>query len=497
MFPQIGADGLDAVRECVSLTAVDARTILDPARPIVLVGRRADCGLSEALAPGLTELGVFLPYSPLHHLLLAEFGAPLVATSGNISGEPVLTDNLQASHRLARVADAFLHHNRPIIRPADDSVVRVTAGRARPIRLGRGIAPLELEVPRAFVEPTLAVGGHMKSVVALGWGRRIVLSPHIGDLDNLRSLHIFAQTIEDLQRLYHVRAGRLVRDAHPNYASARWAASQGLPLHRVQHHMAHASALGGEHPAVGRWLAFTWDGTGLGEKDELWGGEAFVGSPGAWRRVASMRPFHVLGGDRAGREPWRSAAALMWETARAWLPENQDTSLARQAWEKRVGTAQTSSVGRLFDAAACLLLGLDHASFEGQGPGMLESIAAEGCEAVELPLLRDQAGILRADWSPLISVLTDRTRSPADRAGIFHESLACAIADMAQEISRCEAFDAIGLTGGVFQNKRLAERGRSLLASRGFSAILPELVPPNDGGLAFGQLIESLYVSAS
>ncbi len=496
MFPQTGTDGLDAVRACVVCDDAEARAVLDPARPIVLAKRGADCALSDALAPGLAELGVFLPYSPLHHLLLSEFGGPLVATSGNISGEPVLTDNGEAQRRLAKVADAFLHHNRPILRPADDSVVRVIADRPRPIRIGRGFAPLELEAARSFAEPTLAVGGHMKGAIALGWGNRIVVSPHIGELDSPRSLAVFEQVIADLQALYRVEAKRIVCDGHPDYASTRWAATQGLPLQHVQHHASHASALAGEHPGIARWLTFAWDGIGLGGNGDLWGGETLLGAPGAWRRVASFRPFHLTGGDAAGREPWRSAAALFWEAGRDWHPNIDGAVLARQAWDKRIGTARTSSAGRLFDAAAALVLGIESASFEGQGPMMLEAIAADDCEAIALPLACDEAGILRADWQPLLAMLTNESLSPAKRAGIFHESLAQGIEAQAAALSATEQFDAVGLTGGVFQNRRLAERTLALLAARGIRAVLPEAIPANDGGLAFGQLIESLYMVA-
>lgn len=496
MFPQEGCDGLDAIRSCVAFSDAEAGAILDPVRPIVLAKRRADCTLSDALAPGLAGLGVFLPYSPLHHLLLSEFGGPLVATSGNISGEPVLMDNGEAQRRLARIADAFLHHNRPILRPADDSVMRIIASRPRPIRIGRGFAPLELDAPRAFAEPTLAVGGHMKGAIALGWDKRIVVSPHIGELDSPRSLAVFEQVIADLQKLYRVEARRIVCDAHPHYASTRWAEAQNLPLQHVQHHMAHASALAGEHPDIARWLTFTWDGIGLGEDGELWGGETFVGAPGAWHRVASFKPFHLTGGDAAGREPWRSAAALLWETGHDWHPGSTAASLARQAWDKRIGTAQTSSAGRLFDAAAALVLGVETASFEGQGPMMLEAIAAADCGAIALPQPRDGTGILRMDWQPLLAMLMDESLSPAVRAGIFHESLAQAISAQATKLAEAEPFDAVGLTGGVFQNRRLAERALALLSARGITAHLPEAVPANDGGLAFGQLIESLYTVA-
>jgi hydrogenase maturation protein HypF len=492
MFPQEGEDGLAAVREHVRLDDKEARLLSDPERPILLARRRDECRLSRALAPGLAELGVFLPYSPLHHLLLGDFGGPLVATSGNISGEPVITDNDEALRRLAPVADAFLDHDRPILRPADDSVTRVIGGKPRPIRLGRGMAPLEIELPGALRGPVLAVGGHMKNIVALGWGRRAVLSPHVGELDSPRSLDVFEQVIRDLQAIYQVEARHIVCDLHPRYASARWARAQDLPVTSVQHHAAHASALAGEHPEIARWLVFTWDGLGLGTDGSLWGGEALIGAPGGWQRVASLRPCHLPGGERAGREPWRSAAALMWEAGRDWQPDVADAALAAQAWRKRIGTSRTSSAGRLFDAAAALTLGLAATSYEGQGPMMLEAMAQTGTSGIPLPLYRDEDDILRSDWAPLLDMLADRTLPPSLRAGIFHESLARALAAQVVALAQCETFDAVGLTGGVFQNRLLAERTTALVAEAGFACHLPQMLPANDGGLAYGQLVEWL-----
>jgi len=480
MFPWEGADGLEAVRRCCVPDEREARALCDPARPIVLLRRREDCGLSPAIAPGLKEIGAFLPYSPLHHLLLAAFGGPLVATSGNVSGEPVITDHEEAERRLGEVADGFLHHDRPIMRPADDSVVRAMAGAVRPLRIGRGLAPLEIEVAGEFSQPVLAVGGHMKAAVALGWGKRVVVSPHIGELDSPRSMAVFEQVIADLQALYRVEARRIVCDAHPAYASGRWARAQGLPVRSVQHHRAHASALAGEHPEISSWLVFAWDGIGYGE-GELWGGEAFKGAPGRWQRVASMRPFHLLG--EAGREPWRSAAALLWETGGEYAAPD---GLAWEAWKKRVGTYRCSSIGRLFDAAAALVLGLECVSYEGQGPMLLEAAAMDADECEALPLRQD-GGILRADWEKLPAMLRDATISPAVRAGLFHEILAQTLAAQAEAL---QPFEAVGLTGGVFQNRRLAERAMALLAARSMAAYLPERLPANDGGLAFGQLIE-------
>ena len=495
MFPARGDDGLDALRGHVSLDPVEARACLDNARPIVLARRHPDSGLSPEIAPDLAELGVYLPYSPLHHLLLDDFGAPLVMTSGNISGEPVITENDDAERRLSDVADAFLHHDRPIIRAADDSVVRVIAGSPRVIRSGRGLAPQEFDLSVSVPEPVIATGGHHKTAVALAWGRRAVVSPHIGDLDSPRSRAIFAQVIADLQALHRVDARRVLCDMNPDYASSRWARSTGLPVTAIPHHMAHASALAGEYPEIARWLVFAWDGAGLANDGSLWGGEAFTGNAGAWQRAASLRPFHLLGGDRAAREPWRSAAALMWEAGRSWQPPHRGAGLAAQAWGKRVGTFATSSVGRLFDAAAALILGVQEVSFEGQGPLLLESIAKPGCDPVELPLVEDADGVLRADWTPLLAVLSDESLPAATRAGIIHESLAQMAVSQACALRRKVAYDAVGLTGGVFQNKLLSERIASLLVARGIQVLQNREVPANDGGLAVGQIIEYIHAN--
>jgi hydrogenase maturation protein HypF len=506
MFPIRGEDGLDAVRDCLQLDDITADAIRDPARPIVLARKKANYFLSELLAPGLGELGVFLPYSPLHHQLLAAYGKPIVATSGNISGEPVITDNQQAQERLAAVADVFLHHNRPIVRPADDPVIRPMAGAARLIRPGRGIAPLERDLPAKLPRAILATGGHMKNTVALAWDNRVVVSPHVGELDTPRSNDIFRQVINDIQSLYHVNSQINVCDLHPGYASSRWAQQQELPVVRVQHHAAHASSLAGEHPDIENWLVFTWDGVGYGSDGTLWGGEALAGKPGAWDRVASFRTFKLVGGDKAGREPWRSAAALVWESGLAADgllalkggdssgPGDEALRLAHQGWKHEINTFETSAAGRLFDAAAALVLGRQMASFEGQGPMELEHIAIDGCEAVPLPLARDDSGVLRSDWAQLLGVLADRDLSTAQRAGIFHETMAQALIDQALEVRMTREFNAIGLSGGVFQNRRLTESVLERAKEQGIEVRLHRVIPANDGGLCFGQVIEAAAV---
>jgi len=492
MFPWQGRDGLDALRACARLTPGQEQLLRDPMRPIVLVSKHDQGALAEQIAPGLNEIGVFLPYSPLHHLLLADFAGPLVATSANLSGEPVLTDNAEVESRLARVAEAFLHHDRPIVRPADDPVWRVIAGRPQPLRLGRGSTPLELTLPFQLPQPTLAVGGHMKNTVALAWENRIVVSPHIGDLSSARSLHVFEQTIADLQELYGVEAGAIVCDAHPGYASTRWAQRAGLPVTSVLHHHAHAAAVAGEHAPLQCWLVFTWDGVGYGEDGTLWGGEALFGQPGDWRRVASMRPFHLPGGEKAGREPWRSAAALCWEAGVEWSDLPADSALLFSAWQKRLNAPASSAVGRLFDAAAALT-GLNlHSSFEGQGPMWLEAAAAgvtADSATTALPLAR-QDGIWRSDWAPLLPVLMDPALPVSERAAHFHASLAQALVDQALRAREEHGDFTVGLAGGVFQNRVLTEQALARLTQAGFDARLSLRVPCNDAGISFGQIIE-------
>ncbi|HHQ42972.1 MAG TPA: carbamoyltransferase HypF, partial [Chromatiales bacterium] len=418
--------------------------------------------------------------------------------SGNVSGDPVVTDPEEAEALLGGVADGFLHHDRPIVRPADDPVLRPVAGAARPLRLGRGTAPLELELPRALPEPVLAAGGHMKATIALAWERRAVVSPHVGDLEAPRARALFERLAADLQRLYGVRARRLLHDAHPDYFTTRWARAAGLPARAVQHHRAHASALAAEHPEVERWLVLAWDGVGYGDDGTLWGGEAFLGRPGAWRRVASLRPFRLPGAGRAAREPWRSALGVLWEAGleRPVPGAPADVGLLRAAWARGRNAPRTSAAGRLFDAAAALTGLCPVASYEGEGPMRLEAAAARaggGAPPPALPWRADRDGILRLDWAPLLPALADTARAPEARAAAFHEALARAVAALAGRMARETPGLTVGLCGGVFQNRLLAERCLALLGERGIGVRLPVRVPGNDGGLAFGQVVEALH----
>ncbi|HUG99862.1 MAG TPA: carbamoyltransferase HypF [Gammaproteobacteria bacterium] len=497
MCPLEGDDGLAALHRIAVPTDAEVALLRSVQRPIVLVRRRPGT-LPAALAPGLAELGVMLPYSPLHALLLGDLRRPLVATSANISGEPVLTGRADVESRLAHLVEGCLHHDRPIVRPADDPVWRSIGRRPRPLRLGRGSAPVELELVTPVSRPVLAVGAHMKNTLALAWGHRCVVSPHIGDMDSERSLEVFEQVASDLQALYGVRVEAMACDAHPGYATARWARRSGLPVTAIQHHHAHAGALAAEMPGSEPLLIFTWDGVGYGGDGSLWGGEAFLGRPGAWHRVASFRPFRLSGGERAGREPWRSAAALCWEAGCDWPACPDPDGLARAAWERGLNTPASSAVGRLFDAAAALTGLCLHAGYEGEGPMRLEATAADTAspDAAPLPLAVDAEGILRADWGPLLAPLLDASRPVAVRAAWFHETLAATACAMYMRLRDNHAIAAVGATGGVLQNRRLADSMQASFTAAGTSLALPTRLPANDACIAYGQLIEQAAADA-
>ena len=498
MCPWQGADGLDHVRKLAELTDLEAGWLTDPVRPLLWLDRRPDSGLPDQLAPGLASVGVMLPYSPLHQLLLQECNRPLVATSANRSGEPVVFDNADAEQRLTGIADGWLHHDRVILRPAEDSVWRRAGRHAMVIRAGRGMAPLEFRLPFRLPAPVLAVGGQLKVTVALGFDDRLVVSPHLGDMDSPSALDLLAETVTSLQQLYAVRASTLVCDAHPDYATSRWAAGSGLPVVRIWHHHAHASALALEHADVWQWLVLVWDGSGLGSDGSLWGGESLLGRPGNWQRIASLRPFFLPGGERAAREPWRCAAALHWQAGLHWQDAGDDAALLHDIWQRRINSPASSSAGRLFDAAAAMLGGMRKTTFEGQAALWLEQQAVNsGQQAVnsgqvtELPWRHDESGMHVLDWAPLLGMLVDASRPVAVRAAGFHASLVDAVLRQAEAQCEQHAGLVVGLAGGVFQNRWLVEGIVAGLQAKGIPFRLAGRLPVNDGGLAAGQIMEA------
>jgi hydrogenase maturation protein HypF len=362
---------------------------------------------------------------------------------------------------------------------------------------------VELELPFSLERPVLAVGAHMKNTVALAWDNRVVVSPHIGEMDSPRSLSTFEQCIDDLEALYQVKAEHIVCDAHPRYTSTRWAHRRGLPVFDIYHHHAHASAVYAEalvnNHDLDNMLVFTWDGVGLGPDDTLWGGEALAGKPGHWQRAASFRSFKLPGGERAGREPWRSAAAICWESGQDCSLTEASDPLLFSFWQQGKNSPSTSAAGRLFDAASALCGVCMQASFEGQGPMQLEALAARHGEFDDsrvTPLeLSKTDDLYRADWAPLIPMLMNESTPLTERAAHFHFSMADSLLQQAKQLREDTAVNQVGLAGGVFQNRLLTERCISLLGKNGFEVTLPLMVPVNDAGISFGQIIDYAYKS--
>lgn len=473
------------------VSPVEERLLNSPEAPIVLLRRRdpAASRLAPPVAPGSPCLGVMLPSSPLHHLLLNELGFPVVATSGNRGNEPICIDEAAALTRLRGIADGFLTHDRPIVRRLDDSVVRVVAGHVMTIRRARGYAfrPVTLSAP---VPPVLALGGHLKNAVAIGRGREVVLGPHVGDLETPETLDAFEEIAREIPHLARVEPALVAHDQHPDYASSRSAARSARPTRAVQHHWAHVLACLGEHgiePADA--LGVAWDGTGLGPDGTIWGGEFLVARGDAFARVAHLRTFRLPGGDAAVREPRRSALGLCFalrEPPPAGIPAERAGVLQRMI-ERGLHSPRTSSAGRLFDAVAALLGVRQTMTFEGQAAMELEALVEPGVDAAYPFALRaGDPAIL--DWESTIrALLSERAASTPQGviAARFHNTLAEMIVAVAHRVGR----PLVALTGGCFQNAVLLECTVRRLRTEGFDPCWPRLVPANDGGLALGQVL--------
>jgi hydrogenase maturation protein HypF len=467
---------LEMAREYCDMAAAEQELLESQAAPIVLLRPKSGTDIAWNVAHCSPYLGVMLPYSPLHHLLMRECPFPLIATSGNRSDEPIAIANEEATTRLKNIADHFLMHNRPIVRACDDSVVRLTRGRAGVLRRARGYAPLGIRVSRN-VAPVLAVGGHLKNTVAIGIGQDVFLSQHIGDLETLEARHAFERAIDDLCRLYSFKPEAVVCDLHPDYASTHWAERSGLPVIRVQHHQAHVAACAVENSVEDPYLGVSWDGTGYGLDGAIWGGEFFHVENDRYERIAHLRPFGLPGGDVAVREGWRSAASVLFEA----LGSDAVDSPVRPMLERKINVVPTTSVGRLFDAVASITGVAQQNRFEGQAAMVLENEIGSARSEEAYPL---NGG----DWAPLIvDVLRDKREGlpVSNISAKFHNALVNWIV----EVTAKSELKQIVLSGGVFQNRYLTERAAAVLESRGFVVYTHRQVPPNDGGIALGQVV--------
>ena len=481
---------LEEARQLAIVDNVEAGELSSAVAPIVLLRARQESGLSGELNSGLQTIGVMLPTTPLHALLLDQCRFPLVVTSANREGTPIPCQSKAIDAKIREGAEVWLEHDRPIQRPIDDSVVRVIAGRSVTIRLARGLAPLSLPVGRG--ELLIATGGQQKSAFALSNGKQAVLGPHIGELDNVAACEQYLGQLQALKQLYDVSPASLVCDQHPDYFTTQWAERENIPLEQVQHHYAHIGAGMLEQGWLERCvLGVAFDGTGWGEDQTIWGGEFLLATAREYERVGRLSPFALPGGEQAIREPWRIALTLLAGALGDQAAYELETEHGQVAALLKIAQSQrlsplTSSAGRLFDGVASLILGCRQSGFEGQTAMLLEAV----CDAAE-PGAYDfavQEGDLRElDWRPAVrQIWEDRLQGvePGRMAMRFHRGLACGIAQLCASYAE---FPVV-LGGGVFQNRCLVELVAAEIRKNGQELGLPGRIPPNDGGLAAGQL---------
>jgi hydrogenase maturation protein HypF len=499
--------GVAQARRLCLVDDAAAALLASPARPIVLLPRRADADVATAVAPGNRQLGIMLPYTPLHHLLIAAVGRPIVLTSGNTSDEPIAYRDRDALERLGGIADAFLAHDRAIHIRTDDSVARTFAGRPMLTRRSRGYVPEPVTVPGGFPRPVLACGAELKSTFCLAKERNAFVSHHIGDLENAETLRSFTEGIEHFRRLFDITPRVVAHDLHPEYLSTKYAVElDGVELAGVQHHHAHIASCLADNEAAGPVIGVAFDGTGYGTDATIWGGEFLIADLARFQRAGHLAAVPMPGGAAAIRQPWRMAAAYL-DTAyldtvcpgagdlvaglgvarRNAARWNAVLSLAR----RQVNAPLTSSAGRLFDAVAAILGVRDGVSYEGQAAIELEQLADPG-----------EAGGYRAGLDPrepFVASGADLVRAAVDElvAGVprqviaarFHNGLSALIEDGCALLRERHGLGTVALSGGVFQNTLLLGRTVSRLRARGFTVLVHSRIPCNDGGISLGQAV--------
>ena len=506
------APDMQGVRELCDVSPLEERVLRSPEGPIVILRKKAGghsrgaARQGSPVAPGNPFLGIMLPTTPLHHLLLRELASPVVATSGNLTNEPICTDENDAVRRLTGIADAFLVHNRRIVRHADDSIVRVMLGRELVTRRARGFSPLPVRLARE-APAMLAVGAHLKNSVAVSRGKDVFVSQHIGDLETEESLGAFHRSLGDMLAMFAVKPEYVVSDMHPDYLSTGYAVSAPYPRIAVQHHHAHIASCMAENGIAGSVLGISWDGTGYGTDGTIWGGEFLVTDGGSFERVAAMRRFRLPGGDTAVREPRRQALGLLFEMLgpaafdRTDIPSLRsftagELTALRTMLTRGVNSPYTTSAGRLFDAVASLTGVRQVSTYEGQAAMALEFAAGEGCDgSYGFAITERGASDARAgdaprwtlDWRPVVEALLDDMSAgtaPGLVAARFHNGLI----ESALAVARNAGQERVVLSGGCFQNRCLTEGLVRRLREEGFRPYWHQRVPPNDGGIALGQI---------
>ncbi|WP_433074162.1 carbamoyltransferase HypF [Dactylosporangium sp. CA-052675] len=497
-------DGVAAARRLARVGAVEAALLCSPARPVVLLAPRTHGPVADAVAPGVPGLGLLLPTTPLHHLLLADLGRPLVVTSGNVSDEPIVTDDAEAGRRLAGIADGFLGHDRAIRSRYDDSVARVAAGRVSLVRRARGYAPEPIALPVPAPRPLLAVGAQLKHTFTLATGSAAFVGPHTGDLEQQATMEAFTANLARLSRVAGITPDVVAHDPHPGYLSTQYAAA--LPVGRriaVQHHHAHVASCAAEHGVTGRFVGVAYDGLGLGDDGTLWGGEVFVADLVSYRRVARFVRAPLPGGEAAVRRPARMALGYLFgcelpdeRVPRAAGPflrrlPDREVAVVRRMVARGVNCPVASSAGRLFDAVAALLGVGDDATYEGEAAVRLEALAAACPAAPELPWrLTRRGGLVVYDPAPTLLALLEAVHDGAGAGPLaagFHATIAAVTVALCADAAARYGLRTVCLSGGVMQNRILLEAVVGGLSGAGLEPLFNELVPGNDGGISYGQ----------
>ncbi len=500
---------LAIVKRFCEVNAAAAQALSGGERPIVLLPLKLGTAIANNVAPNLRELGVMLPYTPLHYLLLEQaenFPPALVMTSGNFTEEPIATSNEDALERLSMIADAFLLHDRDIYIRCDDSVIRVMGDQVMPLRRSRGYAPYPIPLPFES-PPLLATGAELKNTFCLTRDNYAFMSQHIGDLSNYDALRSYQASIEHMERLFRITPEVIAHDTHPDYIATRYALGRSGQHVPVQHHHAHLASCLAEHkvPATQPVIGVIFDGTGLGSDDAIWGGEFLIGSYGDYQRFAHLRYTPLPGGDAATLRPYRTALAHLWQAGLGWdddlepvrFASDQERTIIRQQLEKQVNAPLTSSMGRLFDAVAALAGVLQEVTYEAQAAIWLEAQVASGEDAgYEFAIERRDNNVYFIDPSPVLRALIEDQRRGAPAQVIsarFHNGVAtmiCAVCDQARHDT---GIRTVALSGGVFQNSTLLQATTERLKKAGFRLLTHRLVPPNDGGIALGQAAIAAY----
>ncbi len=489
---------LSTAAAIVEIDADEARLLESRERPIVLLRRRGDTAIADLVAPGNGHIGVMLPYTPLHHLLL-EAEDCWVMTSGNVSEEPIVTANDEALNRLDGLADAFVVHDRDIHVPCDDSVIRILDGAEYPIRRSRGYAPFPVPLP-FDIAPILATGGELKATFCLAAGHDGFMSQHIGDMENLETLDAFTRAVDHFVDLFRIEPEAIATDQHPGYLSTKWADRSPLPTVKVQHHHAHIASVMAEHGTTERVVGFAFDGTGYGTDATVWGGEVLIADYERFDRAGHLSPVLLPGGDAAVRHPGKMALSHLDSAGVPWsddLPpvaslSGAERSLLATQLKRGINTVPTTSMGRLFDAVSALAGVRQTATYEAQAAIELEALVdlAEG-GSYEFGFVEGDGPVV-IDPGPVLTSVVDELRddgAPGVIAARFHAAVAAMIVEMAERIRTRTGIATVGLSGGVFQNVTLTHAAADALGKKGFAVLVHRLVPPNDGGLALGQAV--------